>query len=195
MEEPRPRRSFTPEFKAKLVDLCQRGDRSVGQVGQDFELTGTSAASAQGRPSLCEDERLASGQTFTMRVSVPVRVPAGQLRGRGLVALATDEHVQAVDVDSQRDRGAVPGRAEPDLLTTQAQIPRRGPHALDLDGTDLTLGPWPGNEPAGRNSHVHGLMRPHRPLESKGSLPPLSASLKTWYQASVLQARPGGSSE
>ncbi|WP_329612418.1 transposase [Streptomyces brevispora] len=37
----RPRRSFTPEFKAETVGLCRRGDRSVGQVAKDFELTGT----------------------------------------------------------------------------------------------------------------------------------------------------------
>uniref|UniRef100_UPI0009FBB03D transposase n=1 Tax=Herbidospora sakaeratensis TaxID=564415 RepID=UPI0009FBB03D len=37
----RPRRSFTPEFKAEIVELCRRGDRSVGQVAKDFELTET----------------------------------------------------------------------------------------------------------------------------------------------------------
>ncbi|MFF1401032.1 transposase [Streptomyces sp. NPDC058287] len=37
----RPRRSFTPEFKAEIVGLCRRGDRSVGQVAKDFELTET----------------------------------------------------------------------------------------------------------------------------------------------------------
>jgi transposase len=37
----RPRRSFTPGFKAEMVELCQRGDRSVGQVARDFDLTGT----------------------------------------------------------------------------------------------------------------------------------------------------------
>jgi len=26
-KEPRPRRSFTDEFKAEIVELCQRGDR------------------------------------------------------------------------------------------------------------------------------------------------------------------------
>jgi transposase len=25
----RPRRVFTPEFKAEIVELCQRGDRSL----------------------------------------------------------------------------------------------------------------------------------------------------------------------
>ena len=40
-KKPRRRRSFTPEFKAEIVDLCQRGDRSVGQVAKDFDLTET----------------------------------------------------------------------------------------------------------------------------------------------------------
>ena len=40
-KEPRARRSFTPEFKAEIVELCQRGDRSVGQVAKDFDLTET----------------------------------------------------------------------------------------------------------------------------------------------------------
>jgi hypothetical protein len=40
-KKPRGRRSFTPEFKAEIVDLCQRGDRSVGQVAKDFDLTET----------------------------------------------------------------------------------------------------------------------------------------------------------
>ncbi|MFJ7590423.1 hypothetical protein ACIQZO_24160 [Streptomyces sp. NPDC097617] len=30
----RPRPSFTAEFKAEIVGLCQRGDRSVGQVAK-----------------------------------------------------------------------------------------------------------------------------------------------------------------
>jgi transposase len=33
----RPRRSF----KADIVELCQRGDRTVRQVSQDFDLTET----------------------------------------------------------------------------------------------------------------------------------------------------------
>jgi transposase len=34
-------RSFTAEFKAEIVELCQRGDRSIGQVARDFDLTET----------------------------------------------------------------------------------------------------------------------------------------------------------
>ena len=37
-KQPRARRSFTPEFKA---EMCQRGDRSIGQVARDFDLTET----------------------------------------------------------------------------------------------------------------------------------------------------------
>ncbi|MCP9944177.1 IS3 family transposase [Streptomyces somaliensis] len=40
-KKPRPRHSFTPEFKAEIVELCRRGDRSVGQVAKDFDLTET----------------------------------------------------------------------------------------------------------------------------------------------------------
>jgi transposase len=37
----RARRSFTPEFKAEAVRLCKVGDRTVGQVAKDLDLTET----------------------------------------------------------------------------------------------------------------------------------------------------------
>ena len=37
----RARRSFTPEFKADAVRLCQAGDRSVAEVAKDLDLTET----------------------------------------------------------------------------------------------------------------------------------------------------------
>jgi transposase len=37
----RPRRSFTPEFKADIVERCLAGERSIGQVCRDFNLTET----------------------------------------------------------------------------------------------------------------------------------------------------------
>ena len=40
-KKPRRRRSFTAEFKAEIVERCQQGDRSVGQVARDFDLTET----------------------------------------------------------------------------------------------------------------------------------------------------------
>ncbi|WP_372516086.1 transposase [Streptantibioticus ferralitis] len=42
-KKPRPRRPFTPEFKAEIVELCRRGDRCLGQVAKDFDLTETAA--------------------------------------------------------------------------------------------------------------------------------------------------------
>jgi hypothetical protein len=39
-KKPRRRRSFTPEFKAEIVQLCQQGDRSAGQAEAEIaELT------------------------------------------------------------------------------------------------------------------------------------------------------------
>ena len=40
-KKPRPRRSFSAEFKAEIVERCRRGDRSIGQVAGDFDLTET----------------------------------------------------------------------------------------------------------------------------------------------------------
>jgi len=40
-KQPRARRSFTLEFKAEIVQLCQRGDRWIGRVARDFDLTET----------------------------------------------------------------------------------------------------------------------------------------------------------
>ncbi|WP_405059644.1 transposase [Kribbella sp. NBC_01505] len=40
-KKPRPRRSFTAEFKAEIVELCHRGDRSIGRIAKDFDLTET----------------------------------------------------------------------------------------------------------------------------------------------------------
>ena len=40
-KKPRARRAFTPEFKAEIVQLCQHGNRSIGQVARDFDLTET----------------------------------------------------------------------------------------------------------------------------------------------------------
>lgn len=40
-KKPRPRRSFRPEFNAEILERCRRGDRSVGQVAEDLDLTET----------------------------------------------------------------------------------------------------------------------------------------------------------
>lgn len=40
-KKPRARRSFTAEFKAEIVERCGRGDRSIGDIAKDFDLTET----------------------------------------------------------------------------------------------------------------------------------------------------------
>jgi transposase-like protein len=37
----RKRRAFGPEFKTEAVRLCKVGDRSIGQVANDLDLTET----------------------------------------------------------------------------------------------------------------------------------------------------------
>ena len=64
-KKPRPRRSFTPEFKAEIVGHCKRGDRTIGQVARDFDLTETAVRAwvtqaevdAGERPGLNTEER------------------------------------------------------------------------------------------------------------------------------------------
>jgi transposase len=43
-KKPRPRRSFTAEFKADIVQRCRQGDRTVRQIALDFDLTETGSA-------------------------------------------------------------------------------------------------------------------------------------------------------
>jgi transposase len=40
-KKPRDGRSFTPEFKAEIVERCRRGDCSIGNVARDFDLSET----------------------------------------------------------------------------------------------------------------------------------------------------------
>jgi transposase len=64
-KQPRRRRSFTPEFKAEIVERCRAGDRTIGQVARDFDLTETAVRAwvsqaetdAGERPGLTSDER------------------------------------------------------------------------------------------------------------------------------------------
>jgi transposase len=64
----RTRRSFTPEFKAEIVELCQRGDRSIGQVARDFDLTETNVRSWVKQAEIDEGER--PGLTTEERVEL-----------------------------------------------------------------------------------------------------------------------------
>jgi transposase len=64
-EEHRTRRSFTPEFKADIVERCRAGDRTISQVARDFDLTVSAVRrwvaqaeiGAGERPGLTTEER------------------------------------------------------------------------------------------------------------------------------------------
>jgi transposase len=66
-KRPRRRRSFTAEFKAEIVELCQRGDRSVGQVSKDFDLTETAVREWVRQAERDSGEREDGGLTSTER--------------------------------------------------------------------------------------------------------------------------------
>ena len=39
-EKPHPqRRAFTPEYKAEVVGLCRRGDKSIGAIARDLDIS------------------------------------------------------------------------------------------------------------------------------------------------------------
>ena len=56
-KKPRPRRSFTPEFKAEIVERCRAGDRTIGQVARDFDLTETAVRSWVNQAEIDAGER------------------------------------------------------------------------------------------------------------------------------------------
>ncbi len=61
----RDRRSYTPEFKAEIVQRCRAGDRSLAEIARDFDLTPSAvrrwvaqaAIDAGKRPGLTSEER------------------------------------------------------------------------------------------------------------------------------------------
>ncbi|MFC0628247.1 transposase, partial [Kribbella deserti] len=84
-KKPRPRRTFTAEFKAEIVELCQRGERSVGQIVKDFDLTETAvrewlkqaerdAGTGDGGPTTSEKEELAALRRENRRLREDVEI-------------------------------------------------------------------------------------------------------------------------
>ncbi|MFE2164055.1 transposase [Streptomyces sp. NPDC059447] len=67
-KKPRPRWRFTADFKAEIVEMCLRGDRSVPEVVKDFDLPETAVRlwlaqadeSHQLRPSRTDSTALSS---------------------------------------------------------------------------------------------------------------------------------------
>ncbi|WP_432136094.1 hypothetical protein [Streptomyces sp. bgisy154] len=56
-KRPCPGRSFTSKYKAEFVELRLRGDRSVGQVATDFDLTETAVRDWERRAEVDAGER------------------------------------------------------------------------------------------------------------------------------------------
>ena len=61
-KQPRPRRSFTPEFKAEVVELVRQPGNTVGSVARDLDLTET-AVRAWVRQADIDQGRRSDGPT------------------------------------------------------------------------------------------------------------------------------------
>jgi transposase len=66
-KKPRPRRSFTPEFKSDIVERCRAGDRTVAQVAKDFDLTETAVREWVKQAERDEGSRVDGGLTSSER--------------------------------------------------------------------------------------------------------------------------------
>ena len=61
-KQPSPRRSFTPEFKAEVVELVRQPGNTVGSVARDLNLTDT-AVRAWARQADLDQGRRSDGLT------------------------------------------------------------------------------------------------------------------------------------
>ena len=62
------RRSFTPEFKAEVVALARRGDRSIGEICRDMDLVESAVRRWIARADVDEGRR--DGMTSTEREEI-----------------------------------------------------------------------------------------------------------------------------
>ena len=67
---PRARRSFTPEFKADIVEACQRGDRTIVQVCRDFDLTETAVRAWVRQAEIDSGQRAGTSTEDAQRIAV-----------------------------------------------------------------------------------------------------------------------------
>ena len=72
--EKRKRRKFTKEFKAEAVRLCRVGDRSIGQIARDLELTETALR------AWYKQAAVDGGQIATGALTTPEREELSRLR-------------------------------------------------------------------------------------------------------------------
>ena len=69
-KKPRPRRSFTAQFKADIVERCRAGDRTVAQVAKDFDLTETAVREWVKQAERDEGTRVDGGLTSDERAEL-----------------------------------------------------------------------------------------------------------------------------
>jgi transposase len=62
------RRSFTPEFKAEVVALARRGDRSIGEICRDMDLVESAVRRWIARADVDEGRR--DGMTSTEHAEI-----------------------------------------------------------------------------------------------------------------------------
>ena len=62
------RRSFTPEFKAEVVALARRGDRSIGEICRDMDLVESAVRRWIARADVDKGRR--DGMTSTEREEI-----------------------------------------------------------------------------------------------------------------------------
>jgi transposase-like protein len=88
--KPRPRPSLTPEFETEIVERCQAGDRSVGQVARDFDRTETAVRTWVAQARRADLHRGAA--RFVLAIfSVAVTLLAGH-RASGMPATSPAVH-------------------------------------------------------------------------------------------------------
>ena len=68
-KKPRPRRSFTPEFKAEVVELVHQPGKTVGGVARELDLTET-AVRAWVKQADIDDGRRSDGLTTEERAEL-----------------------------------------------------------------------------------------------------------------------------
>jgi transposase len=78
-EEEAAPRSSTLEFKAGIVELCRRGDRTIGRVARDFDLTETAVRLWADQAQVDDGEK--DGLTSAERDG-PARLRWDRCRGR-----------------------------------------------------------------------------------------------------------------
>lgn len=134
----RPRRSFTPEFKAEIIERCLVGDRSIAQAARDFG--GASAAGDLPLDRLQADARTMSYRDELSAVRQFIAVQARQARLRS--GRVTDL-VIAANALAANTLALTAGPGTPSAWSTRSEI------ICQVSDTGPITGPLAGTRPRG----------------------------------------------